>query len=173
MPRGIRIIYYIYEVRDRPIGEFVRGIEDKIGRFIRLVNPDEYTLLMNFKEVLGSSNEAYVIEVRDDVNRWFYLTREAEGLEKPKVAYEYEVGKEKGLEVVFKEIAEGSAHKTFGIDKFSALLQILLWGGFLILSYMGYKNDELELINGLLPLVILLSGAIEGIRRGYKKKKKR
>ena len=172
MPRGIRVVYYMYEV-EGSIGEFVRGIEDKLGRFVRLVNPDEHTLLLNFKGMLGNSNGAYVIEVRNDVSRWFYLTEEADGLERPSVAYEYVVGKEKGLEVVFKEIADGSVHRAFGADGFFGVLQVLLWGGFLLLGYMGYRNDGMELAGGLLPLVILLSSAVEGIRRGYKKRERR
>lgn len=173
MARGIRITYYLYEVKDRPIGEYARGIESGLDRFLRLVNPDEYTLLMNFREVLGSSEHAYVIELRDEVNRWFYLTKEVKDLEKPSAAYEYEVGKEKGLEVVFKEIAEGSAHKKWGVDKVSSVLQVILWGGFMLLGWLGYRNYEMAWMDNLLPLVLLLSGLIEGFRRGYKKKKKR
>ncbi|NJE60834.1 hypothetical protein [Thermococcus sp. 21S7] len=172
MGKKIKIIYYLYEVKDEPLGSYAKVIESKLGRFRRLVNPDEYTLMANFRSILGASKEAYVIEIKNDLNRWFYLTRSAKGLEKPKVAYEYEVGKEEALEIVFKEIAEGRAHKKSGVDKFSAVLQLLLWGGFFLLSYMGYKNDELGWVNNFLPLVLLLSGLIEGFRRGYKKKKR-
>jgi hypothetical protein len=172
MARGVKIIYYLYEVKDKPLGDYAKGIESKLGRFVRLVNPDEYTLLTNFKGILKGSKEAYIIEIKNDLNRWFYLTKSAEGLKKPKIAYEYEVGKEEALETVFKEIAEGRAHRKANIDKFSAVLQVLLWGGFLLLSYLGYKNDELDWINSFLPLVLLLSGLIEGFRRGYKKRKR-
>lgn len=172
MAKGIRILYYLYEVKDEPLGDYAKVIESKLGHFVRLVNPDEYTLMINFKSILGTSREAHVIEIRDDVSRWFYITEPTKGLEKPKAAYEYEVEKEEALEVVFKEIAEGRAHKGLGIDKFSAMLQLFLWGGFALLSYLGYKNDELGWINSFLPLVLLLSGLIEGFRRGYKKRKK-
>ncbi|WP_148882481.1 hypothetical protein [Thermococcus aciditolerans] len=172
MAQKIKIVYYLYEVKDEPLGNYAKAVESKLGRFVRLVNPDEYTLMTNFKSIPGTSKEAHVIEIRNDINRWFYLTKDANGLEKPKAAYEYEIGKEEALEAVFREIAEGSAHGKLGVDKFSAMLQLLLWGGFLLLSYLGYKNDELEWINSFLPLVLLLSGLIEGFRRGYKKRKK-
>ncbi len=172
MGRKIKVVYYLYEVKDEPLGNYAKAVESKLGRFVRLVNPDEYTLMTNFKSVLGASEKGYVIEIRNDLNRWFYLAKGVDGLEKPKAAYEYVIGKEEALEVVFREIAEGPAHGKLGVDKFSAVLQLLLWGGFLFLSYLGYKNDELEWINGFLPLVLLVSGLIEGFRRGYKKRKK-
>ena len=171
MARKMRVIYYLFEVQNQPISVYAKEIEGHLKYFIRLVNPDGYTLFENAKSILKTSNVIYVIELRDEVSRWFYLAPSLEGIERPRVAYEYEVGKEKGLEAVLWEIAEGKAHRTWSMNKISGILQAILWGGFLILSYIGYKNEQAGIISNLLPLVFLLSGLIEGFRRGYKKRR--
>ncbi len=172
MSKKVRVIYYLFEVQNQPISVYAKEIESHLKYFVRLVNSDEYTLFENSKSLLRNSKVLYIIELRDDVSRWFYLTTGVKGIEKPKVAYEYEIGKEKGLEAVLREIAEGKAHRKWGVNKISAALQIILWGGFFILGYFGYENDKTGWISNFLPLVFLISGMIEGFRRGYKKKQK-
>ncbi len=173
MEGKIRVIYYLFKVQDQPIGTYAKEIEKHLKYFVRLVNPDEYTLFENSKSFLKNSRNLYIIELRDDISRWFYLTTELGTIKKPEVAYEYEVGTEQGLEAVFRGIAEGSTHGRSRVDTFLAVLQVLLWGGFLFLSYIGYKNEKFQWINNLfLPSVFILSGTIEGFRRGYKKRRK-
>lgn len=172
MTEKMKVIYYLFELRNQPVSAYAREMERHLKHFVRLVNPDEYSLFENSRSILRSSSKVYIIELRDDMNRWFYVAPAVENIEKPAVAYEYEIGKEKGLEAVLREIAEGKAHRRWSVNKISAALQTLLWGSFFLLSYFGYKNDQVGWINSLLPMVFLLSGLIEGFRRGYKKKKR-
>ncbi|WP_267886222.1 hypothetical protein [Thermococcus piezophilus] len=40
------------------------------------------------------------------------------------------------------------------------------------MSYLGYRNEELEKVSNYLPLILLISGTIEGRRKGYKRKRR-
>ncbi|WP_297438971.1 hypothetical protein [Thermococcus sp.] len=172
MAEKMKVIYYLFELRNQPMSAYAREMERHLKHFVRLVNPDEYSLFENSRGILRSSGKVYIIELRDELSRWFYIAPVVENIEKPEAAYEYEIGKEKGLEAVLREIAEGKAHRKWSVNKISTVLQIILWGGFFVLSYFGYKNDQAGWVSNLLPLVFLLSGLIEGFRRGYKKKKR-
>lgn len=91
---GKFIIYYLYKLTDEPISVRAKRFEEDLESYIRLVNPNDFTLLENARRLLKESKKIYVIKLSDGVSRWSYLTdKEFKWIEKPTLAYEYEVGK--------------------------------------------------------------------------------
>ncbi|ANF23116.1 hypothetical protein [Thermococcus piezophilus] len=91
---GKFIIYYLYKLTDEPISVRAKRFEEDLESYLLLVNPNDFTLLENTRRLLKESKKIYVIKLSNGVSRWSYLTdKEFKWIEKPTLAYEYEVGK--------------------------------------------------------------------------------
>ncbi|WP_297062125.1 hypothetical protein [Thermococcus sp.] len=83
--------------------------------------------------------------------------------------YEFLVSRESGLKNVAEEIL---GVKKSRFNTVINVVQAVLWGLAILLSYFGYKNDALNEVSSYVAFLFLLSGVIENFRRGYKKRER-
>jgi hypothetical protein len=76
--REKKLVYVLIKLKpEQMISEKAKELEGLFGEksFNRVVNPDEYTLLMNAQNLFSKSNRLYVVELTDGMNRWFISCR--------------------------------------------------------------------------------------------------
>jgi hypothetical protein len=143
--REKKLVYVLIKLKpEQMISEKAKELEGLFGEksFNRVVNPDEYTLLMNAQNLFSKSNRLYVVELTDGMNRWFYLVPSEERIKfKNKDKYMvFLIKKDSALEEIFKKIAEGKLDKKGTFELVVTAVQVALGVLALVAGYMALEN---------------------------------
>lgn len=174
--REKRLVYVLIKLKpEQMISEKAKELEElfKGKTFNRVVNPDEYTLLMNAQNLFSKSNRLYVVELTDGMNRWFYLVPSEERIKfKNKDKYMvFLIKKDSALEEIFKKIAEGKLDKKGTFELVVTAVQVALGVLALVAGYMALENVvDLSQLSNIVTFVLFFIFALQSIKKGYKKR---
>ncbi len=174
--REKKLVYVFIKLKpEQMISEKAKELEGLFGEksFNRVVNPDEYTLLMNAQNLFSKSNRLYVVELTDGMNRWFYLVPSEERIKfKNKDKYMvFLIKKDSALEEIFKKIAEGKLDKKGTFELVVTAVQVALGVLALVAGYMALENVvDLSQLSNIVTFVLFFIFALQSIKKGYKKR---
>ncbi|MCA6214742.1 hypothetical protein GQS78_10930 [Thermococcus bergensis] len=174
--REKKLVYVLIKLKpEQMISEKAKELEGLFGEksFNRVVNPDEYTLLMNAQNLFSKSNRLYVVELTDGMNRWFYLVPSEERIKfKNKDKYMvFLIKKDSALEEIFKKIAEGKLDKKGTFELVVTAVQVALGVLALVAGYMALENVvDLSQLSNIVTFVLFFIFALQSIKKGYKKR---
>lgn len=173
---GRKLVYVLIKLKpDQLISEKAKEIEElfKGKTFNRVVNPDEYTLLMNAQNLFSRASRLYVVELTDEMNRWFYLVPSEERIKfKNKDKYMvFLVKKDSALEEIFKKIAEGKLAKRSTFEMIVTAIEAALGILTFVAGYLALENViDISQLSNIVTFVLFFIFALQSIKKGYRKR---
>ncbi|WP_087035597.1 hypothetical protein [Thermococcus litoralis] len=174
--REKKLVYVLIKLKpEQMISEKAKELEElfKGKTFNRVVNPDEYTLLMNAQNLFSRSSRLYVVELTDEMNRWFYLVPSEERIKfKNKDKYMvFLIKKDSALEEIFKKIAEGKLSKMSTFEVVVTVIQVALGILTFLAGYLALENViDLSQLSNIVTFVLFFIFALQSIKKGYKRR---
>ncbi|KPU62651.1 hypothetical protein EP1X_07275 [Thermococcus sp. EP1] len=171
-----KIVYVLIKVKqDQLISEKAKELEElfKGKTFNRVVNPDEYTLLMNAKNLFAKAYKIYVVELTDEMNRWFYFLPSEERISfknKDKFLV-FQVKKDEALEEIFRKMVEGKLTKRSTFEVVLSAIQVGLGLLSFIAGYLAFENIiDISQLGNIITFAIFFIVALQSIKKGYKRR---
>ncbi|EHR78105.1 hypothetical protein OCC_04585 [Thermococcus litoralis DSM 5473] len=174
--REKKLVYVLIKLKpEQMISEKAKELEElfKGKTFNRVVNPDEYTLLMNAQNLFSRSSRLYVVELTDEMNRWFYLVPSEERIKfKNKDKYMvFLIKKDSALEEIFKKIAEGKLAKRSTFELVVTAIEVALGILTFVAGYLALENViDLSQLSNIVTFVLFFIFALQSIKKGYKRR---
>jgi|Deesub1362B_J571_1020462.scaffolds.fasta_scaffold00037_86 hypothetical protein len=170
-----KLVYVLIKIKEnKPISEEAKRIEEFLKErnlpFARIINSDEFTLMINVKKLFEKTSRVYIIELNDGISRWFYLTPSEERInfDKKDVLKIFILKKEDALEEILKRIASEKIKGKSKIERILDIVQLILGFSFFWIAYISEEGVG-EAIN-YLPAIFALIALIQGLKRGYKER---
>jgi len=154
------VLYFSGEIPETEVRSLLRS-------YVVLHNPDVESLTDALQQASFQSRKITVIRIS---NGTFYVAPGEYPVKSAEKGYEFLVSKEDGLRKVAEEIL--GVKKKWTFDTALNIVQAVLWVVALLLGYFGYKNDALKEASSYMMVLFFLSWAVEGLRRGYKKRER-
>ncbi|MCD6188936.1 MAG: hypothetical protein J7J97_01885 [Thermococcus sp.] len=171
-----KLVYVLIKLKpDQLISEKAKELEEifRGKTFNRVVNPDEYTLLMNAQNLFSRSNRLYVVELTDEMNRWFYLVPSEERIKfKNKDKYMvFLIKKDSSLEEIFKKIAEGRIAKRTTFELILTAIEAALGILTFVAGYLALENViDISQLSNIVTFVLFFIFALQSIKKGYRRR---
>lgn len=171
-----KLVYVLIKLKpEQMISEKAKELEElfKGKTFNRVVNPDEYTLLMNAQNLFSRSSRLYVVELTDEMNRWFYLVPSEERIKfKNKDKYMvFLIKKDSALEEIFRKIAEGKLAKRSTFEVVVTVIEVALGILTFVAGYLALENViDLSQLSNIVTFVLFFIFALQSIKKGYKRR---
>ncbi|HDD31362.1 MAG TPA: hypothetical protein ENF72_01890 [Thermococcus litoralis] len=171
-----KLVYVLIKLKpDQLISEKAKELEELFREktFNRVVNPDGYTLLMNAQNLFSRSNRLYVVELTDEMNRWFYLVPSEEriGLKNKDKYMVFLIKKDSALEEIFKKIAEGRIAKRSRFELILTAIEAALGILALVAGYLALENViEISEFTNIVTFVVFFIFALQSIKKGYRRR---
>ncbi|USS40585.1 hypothetical protein NF865_09865 [Thermococcus aggregans] len=171
-----KLVYVLIKLKpDQLISEKAKEVEELFrGKtFNRVVNPDEYTLLMNAQNLFSKANRLYVVELTDGMNRWFYLVPSEERIKfKNRDKYiVFLIKKDSSLEEIFKKIAEGKIDKKSTFEVVLTVIEAVLGILAFVAGYLALEDViDFSQLSNIVTFVLFFIFALQSIKKGYRKR---
>jgi len=171
-----KLVYVLIKLKpDQLISEKAKELEELFREktFNRVVNPDGYTLLMNAQNLFSRSNRLYVVELTDEMNRWFYLVPSEEriGLKNKDKYMVFLIKKDSALEEIFKKIAEGRIAKRSRFELILTTIEVALGILALVAGYLALENViNISEFTNIVTFVVFFIFALQSIKKGYRRR---
>lgn len=170
-----KLVYVLIKIKEnKPISEEAKRIEEFLKKrnlsFVRVINSDEFTLMINLKKLFEKTSRVYIVELNDGISRWFYLTPSEERInfDKKDALKIFILKKEDALEEIIKRIASEKIKGKSKIERILDIVQLILGFSFFWIAYISEEGVG-EAIN-YLPAIFALIALIQGLKRGYKER---
>jgi|GEM_PF-777063 len=171
-----KLVYVLIKLKpDQLISEKAKELEELFREktFNRVVNPDGYTLLMNAQNLFSRSNRLYVVELTDEMNRWFYLVPSEGriGLKNKDKYTVFLIKKDSALEEIFKKIAEGRIAKRSRFELILTTIEVALGILALVAGYLALENViNISEFTNIVTFVVFFIFALQSIKKGYRRR---
>lgn len=170
-----KLVYVLIKIKEnKPISEEAKRIEEFLKKrnlsFVRVINSDEFTLMINVKKLFEKASRVYIVELNDGISRWFYLTPSEERInfDKKDALKIFILKKEDALGEIIKRIASEKIKGKSKIERILDIVQLILGFSFFWIAYISEEGVG-EAIN-YLPAIFALIALIQGLKRGYKER---
>ena len=171
-----KLVYVLIKVKpDQLISEKAREVEEifKGKTFNRVVNPDGYTLLMNAQNLFSKSSRIYVVELTDEMNRWFYLVPSEERIKfKNKDKYMvFLIKKDSALEEIANKMVEGKLTKKSTFELVLTAIEVALGLLTFVAGYLAFENViDISQLSNIVAFVFFFIFALQSIKKGYRRR---